>query len=164
MFRLAAILVTALLILPGQSSAQQAAPAQPAAPAPQASAPPPLPASAVPYNYNAGDRRDPFLALTGTGGDPKAPPKRTGDGIAAMRVDDVTVRGVMQSRDRFVAMVQGADNRTYLIHQGDKLADGVVKSVMPDGVVLVQDVDDPRSKQKTRDVRKLLRSAEDEKE
>ena len=70
----------------------------------------------------------------------------------------------MQSRERLVAMVQGPDNRTYLIHQGDKLADGVVKSITPVGVVLVQDVSDPRAKEKTREVRKPLRTLEDDKE
>jgi len=74
------------------------------------------------------------------------------------------VRGIMQSRERLVAMVQGSDNRTYLIHQGDKLADGVVKSITPQGLVLVQDVSDPRAKEKTREVRKLLKSPDDEKE
>ena len=119
---------------------------------------------AVPYIYDPADRRDPFVGLIGTGGDSTSAPKRTGEGIAAMKVDEVSVRGIMQSRDRFVAMVTGPDNRTYLIHQGDKLADGVVKSVMPDGLVLLQDVTDPRATEKTREVRKLLRSAEDEKE
>jgi hypothetical protein len=70
----------------------------------------------------------------------------------------------MQSRERLVAMVEGPDNRTYVIHQGDKLADGVVKIITPQGLVLVQDVSDPRAKDKTREVRKLLRSPEDEKE
>jgi Tfp pilus assembly protein PilP len=76
----------------------------------------------------------------------------------------MSVRGIMQSRERLVAMVQGSDNRTYLIHQGDKLADGVVKSITPQGLVLVQDVSDPRAKEQSREVRKLLRSPEDEKE
>jgi len=137
----------------------QAAPAAPAAP--KADAQP-----AAPYNYNSEGRRDPFLSLTGggTGNDAKALPKPTAAGIAGIRVDELSVRGIMQSRERLVAMVQGPDNRTYLIHQGDKLADGVVKSITPQGLVLVQDVSDPRAKEKTRDVRKLLRTPEDEKE
>jgi Tfp pilus assembly protein PilP len=83
---------------------------------------------------------------------------------AGIRVDELSVRGIMQSRERLVAMVQGADNRTYLIHQGDKLADGVVKSITPQGLVLVQDVSDPHATDKTREVRKLLRTPEDDKE
>lgn len=132
-----------------------------ATPAPQVE-----PQPAAPYNYDADGRRDPFLSLTGggSGSDAKALPKPTVAGIAGIRIDELSVRGIMQSRERLVAMVQGPDNRTYLIHQGDKLADGVVKSITPQGLVLVQDVSDPRAKEKTRDVRKLLRSPEDEKE
>ena len=116
------------------------------------------------YSYNVDGRRDPFQSLTGGGKDSKAAPRPTIVGIAGIRVDDVSVRGIMQSRERLVAMVQGPDNRTYLIHQGDKLADGVVKSITPVGVVLVQDVSDPRAKEKTREVRKPLRTIGDDKE
>ena len=135
--------------------------AQAAVTAPGADAQP-----AAPYNYNSEGRRDPFLSLTGggSGSDGKGLPKPTAAGIAGIRVDELSVRGIMQSRERLVAKVQGPDNRTYLIHQGDKLADGVVKSITPQGLVLVQDVSDPRAKEKTRDVRKLLRTPEDEKE
>lgn len=143
------------------SASAQAGSAAPKADAPTFEAPP-----AAPYNYNADGRRDPFQSLTGSGSgsDAKALPKPTAAGIAGIRVDELSVRGIMQSRERLVAMVQGPDNRTYLIHQGDKLSDGVVKSITPQGLVLVQDVSDPRAKEKTRDVRKLLRSPEDEKE
>ena len=116
------------------------------------------------YSYSVDGRRDPFLNLTGTGGDSKTPPKPTAAGIAGIRVDELSVRGIMQSRDRLVAMIQGPDSRTYLIHQGEKLADGAVKSITPQGLVLVQDVSDPRAKEKTREVRKALRVSEDDKE
>ena len=48
--------------------------------------------------------------------------------------------------------------------EGDKLADGVVKTVTPQGLVVLQDISDPLSAQKQREVRKLLRSLEDAKE
>jgi hypothetical protein len=60
-------------------------------------------------------------------------------------------------------MVQGPDNKTYVVHQGDKFADGVVKSVTPQGLVIVQDVHDPLSLVKQREIRKLLRSVEEAK-
>jgi Tfp pilus assembly protein PilP len=132
--------------------------ANPAAPAGQESAP------AAAYKYNGDGRRDPFVSLVGTGGDSKLPAKRTGEGLAAMRVEEVAVRGIVQSRERLVAMVQGPDNKSYVVHQGDKLADGVVKSVVADGLVLVQQVSDPLSKEKTREVRKPLRAPNEGKE
>jgi Tfp pilus assembly protein PilP len=121
-------------------------------------------APAAPYRYNADGRRDPFVSLLGTGGDSKLPAKRTGEGLAAMRVEEVAVRGIVLSRERLVAMVQGPDNKSYVVHQGDKLADGVVKSVVADGLVLVQQVSDPLSKEKTREVRKPLRAPNEGKE
>lgn len=132
---------------------------------PQAAAPAPEPPAAPPYSYAPDGRRDPFMSLTAaTSVDTKALPKPTAAGIAGIRVDELAVRGIMQARERLVAMVQGPDNRTYVIHQGDKLADGAVKSITPQGLVLVQDVSDPRASEKTREVRKLLRTPEDEKE
>ena len=153
--------------VPAQAAKPPAATAQPATAAPpDPSAPAPAAADpqATPYSYNADGRRDPFQSLTVNGTDGKSAPKPTAAGIAGIRVDELSVRGIMQSRERLVGMVQGADNRTYLIHQGDKLADGVVKSITPQGLVLVQDVSDPRAKEKTREVRKSLRTPESEKE
>lgn len=158
-----ALLASPLFAAPAEVPAAVAVQAQAA----QGQAAPPAqpdPVLTGPYTYNSDGRRDPFQSLLGTGGDAKSAPKPTGTGITGIRVDELSVRGVMQARERLVAMVQGPDNRTYLIHQGDKLADGVVKSITPQGLVLVQDVSDPRAKEKTREVRKTLRSPEDEKE
>jgi len=145
------------------SAAAQQAPAAPNA-APSAPAPAAADPQATPYSYNPEGRRDPFLGLTNGSADGKSVAKPTAAGIAGLRVDELSVRGIMQSRERLVAMVQGTDNRTYVIHQGDKLADGVVKSITPQGLVLVQDVSDPHATEKTREVRKPLRTPEDDKE
>jgi Tfp pilus assembly protein PilP len=100
----------------------------------------------------------------GGGIEARTPGSRRGDGPAGMTVAEISVRGVLQSRGEFVAMVHGPDNKTYLVHQGDKLADGVIKTITPQGLVIVQDVNDPLSLVKQREVRKLLRSLEDGKE
>ena len=78
-----------------------------------------------------------------------------------MTVAEISVRGVMQSRGSLVAMIQGPDNKTYIVHQGDKLLDGTIKSVIPQGLIIVQVVNDPLSLLKQREIRKLLRSLED---
>ena len=70
----------------------------------------------------------------------------------------------MQSRGALIAMVQGPDNKTYIVHQGDKLLDGTIKSITPQGLVIDQEVNDPLSVVKQREIRKLLRSLEDAKE
>ena len=80
-----------------------------------------------------------------------------GEGPAGLTVGEISVRGVMQSRGALVAMIQGPDNKTYIVHQGDKLLDGTIKSVTPQGLVVVQEVNDPLSLIKQREVRKQIR-------
>jgi Tfp pilus assembly protein PilP len=124
----------------------------------------PVTAGPEEYSYKTEGRRDPFLGLAAAGGTDLRPDARRADGPGAFTVGEISVRGVMQSRSSLVAMIKGPDNKTYLIHQGDKLADGVVKTVTPQGLVVLQDISDPLSAQKQREVRKLLRSLEDAKE
>ena len=159
----AALLVS--LAASAAAGAQVPAPAKPAAPAvapapPQTSAPPPPPAEI--YTYQPEGRRDPFLALTGTGSEPKSVSRR-GEGPTALAVADIAVRGVMQSRGSLLAMVEGPDKRTYIVHQGDKFLDGTIKTITPQGLVVEQEVNDPLSLVKRREIRKLLRSLEDTK-
>jgi type IV pilus assembly protein PilP len=135
------------------------APAAAQAPAGSAaSSAPPQPES---YTYNPDGRRDPFLSLIGTGGDTRgSAPSRRAEGAAGMLVAEISVRGILQSRGGLVAMIQGPDNKTYIVHQGDKLLDGTIKSVTPQGLIVVQEVNDPLSLVKQREVPKLLRSLE----
>ena len=71
------------------------------------------------------------------------------------------LRGVMQSRNSYVALVSGPDGKTYPAHVNDRLLDGVIRSVTPQGIVIMQEVNDPLSLVKQREVRKGLRTAED---
>ncbi len=146
---------------PTPGAATSGAPAAPtaAAPAAQAEKPPVVPEN---YTYDAGGRRDPFLNLLGSGTDPR-PASRKGEGPAGMTVAEISVRGVMQSKSGLIAMVQGPDNKTYIVHPGDKLADGSIKSINAQGLVIEQAVNDPLSVVKQREVRKLLRGLEDSK-
>jgi Tfp pilus assembly protein PilP len=136
----------------------------PAAPAP---VPPPkrsdLPAPPSNYEYVAVGRRDPFVSLVNRGNEGKAdgtPMKRL-DGIPGLITTELTVRGIVQTRGAWVAMVSGPDNKVYTVRAGDKLADGVVKSVNATSVVILQEVNDPLSLDKQREVRKLLRGGEE---
>ena len=81
-----------------------------------------------------------------------------------MTVGEISVRGIMQSKGALVAMVQGPDNKTYIVHQGDKLLDGTIKSINAQGLIVDQQVTDPLSIAKHREVSKLLRSFEGGKE
>ena len=70
---------------------------------------------------------------------------------------------MLQSRNGLIAMVQGPDNKTYIVHQGDKLLDGSIKTITTQGLIIEQDVNDPLSVVKQREVRRLLRGLEDPK-
>jgi type IV pilus assembly protein PilP len=156
---------TALLIVVLLQAASPApAPAAPASPAttPQPQTAPPAPPD--PYSYNPDGRRDPFLSLLGAGAERGGPQAKRGDGIAGMTVAEISVRGILQSRGTLIAMVQGPDNRTYMLRQGDRLADGAVQAVTAEGLVIMQEVNDPLSLVKQRMVRKPLRSLEDVKQ
>jgi Tfp pilus assembly protein PilP len=146
---------------PAATARAQAAP--PAAAPAQAKPGAAEPADTDTYSYDPGGRRDPFLNLLGTGADSR-PLKHGGDGPSGMSVSEISVRGVMQSRGALIAMVQGPDARTYIVHQGDKFIDGTIKSITPQGLIVLQDVNDPLSSVKQREVRKMLRSVEGPKE
>jgi len=128
---------------------------KPADKTPEAAPPPPQET----YTYQALGRRDPFLNLLGTGRDTGTATRR-GEGPASMTTAEVSVRGVLQSRGALVAMITGPDGKTYVVHQGDKLADGNIKSITPQGLIVIQEVNDPLSLVKQREVTKLLRALE----
>jgi Tfp pilus assembly protein PilP len=145
-----------LAVLAIAASARLGAQRQPTPPAQPAE----RPAGEGTYTYQPGGRRDPFLSLLGAGVDSQ-PGARRSDGPAGWLVGEVSVRGVARSGGALIAMVQGPDNKTYLLHQGDRLADGFVKTVTPEGLVLVQEIRDPLSPVKQREVRKTLRTSQD---
>jgi type IV pilus assembly protein PilP len=141
------------------------APPAPAQTAPPAAADQPTPAPALTpappagppenYTYDPAGRRDPFLNLLNTGTEPR--PAEGPEGPGGLTVAEVSLRGVLQSRGALIAMIKGPDNKTYLVHQGDKLLDGTIKSITPQGLVILQQVNDPLSLVKEREVRKMLR-------
>jgi Tfp pilus assembly protein PilP len=154
-FTVAAVVVTTWsTALYAQSPAPRPGAAAPAAEQ-QAAAPPP----AEPYTYHSDARRDPFVSLTGTGTEPQ-PTASKGEGPAGMTIAEIAVRGIMQSRGTLVAMVSGPDHKTYIVHPGDKLLDGTIKSITPQGMIFTQDINDPLSLVKQREVSKLLRAVE----
>ena len=139
-------------------------------PAPAAATPtPPPPAAAVQgappapqgagYSYDPAGRRDPFVSLTGRGSDVPLPGGSRPAGVPGLLVTEITVKGVLKSpRGGYLALVQAPDNRTYIVHGGDKLFDGTIKAITQDAVVFSQDVNDPLSLVKQREVRKAIRA------
>jgi hypothetical protein len=62
-----------------------------------------------------------------------------------------------------VGILQGVDSKTYIVRAGDRLLDGTIRSISADSLVILQQVNDPLSLEKQREVRKLLRQTEEAK-
>jgi hypothetical protein len=156
---LGGVLAASLVLVPTPSLAQPAQ-AQPQQPTAQETPPPAAPATET-YSYDPGGRRDPFVSLLSRGADVTGSLGARPEGREGLGISEVSIRGIVRTRDAFVAMVQGPDNKTYIIHTGDKMLDGAVKAITADSVVFSQDVNDPLSLVKQREVRKMLRGPEE---
>ena len=78
-----------------------------------------------------------------------------------MLTGELAVRGIMQTRGAWVAMVSGPDGKVFTVRAGDKIADGVIRQVNAASVVILQEVNDPLSLEKQREVRKFLRGGDE---
>ena len=140
-----------------QAGRPSAVPAPKTPPAGQAAAPAPLDT----YSYRSEGRRDPFVSLVNRGAEPQ-PGQPRPTGIAALSAGEVSLRGIVQSRGRYLAIVQGPDGkRPYIVHVNERFADGVVKAISADSMLILQEVNDPLSLTKQREIRKTLRAVEE---
>lgn len=152
------LLITATLALSAlQAPATESAPVAPAAPAAA------VPAVPDNYAYTPEGRRDPFVSLLKGGTDERATrPGSAVDGVGGLSVDALSVRGVVAAGSgSYLAMVQGPENKTFIVRANDRLLDGTVKAVTAQGLVILQEVNDPLSLVKQKEVRKMLRGLEE---
>ena len=158
MMRLTALIIAAALLAATPVGGQTPAPS-PAAPAAATT-----PAHKVPplepqgYDYNPAGRRDPFISLvrrTTQASGTSANSRPTG--LGGLSIEQIRMTGVVKGRQGFSAIVKGVDNRTYYVKAGDELFDGKVRAVTADAMFLTQNVNDPLSVAKTREIKRLLR-------
>ena len=184
-FRVFALAVLfAALMAPVVSAAQSSQPKAPAsppaakmAPVPATASAPGNPAAAAPappaavtplepqgYTYDPHGRRDPFVSLLRRGSEvPRAPGSNRPNGLAGLETSEVTLKGTIATQGTYVGILQGSDSKTYIVRAGDKLLDGTIRVISPDSMVIAQQVSDPLSLEKQREVRKLLRQTEEAK-
>jgi Tfp pilus assembly protein PilP len=116
------------------------------------------------YTYNPEGRRDPFVSLVRRGAEsPGTAPSVRPAGLAGLSTGEVALVGTLKGRDGFVAMLEGADKKTYLVSPGDRLLDGTIRSITAEALVILQRVSDPLSVETEREVRKVLRQTEEAK-
>lgn len=147
-------------------AATQSSPA-PQAPTGQAPAPAaPAPPESQGFTYAPEGRRDPFVSLVRRGGTGLGTTIGGGArpaGLGGLETAEVTLKGTVQSGGGYVGILLGVDNKTYIVRAGDRLLDGTVRSITQNALVILQQVNDPLSLEKQREVRKVLRQTDEAK-
>ena len=150
-------LILAAVVLSSLAAAAQTPQAPAPAPANPAAQPPTPPSSFV---YARDGRRDPFVDLVNRGTDASSRPVTPADGVAGLTAEEIVVRGIVESRGAWAAMVSGSAGKVFTVRAGDRLADGTVQTITAQYLVIQQQVNDPLSLEKQREVRKYLRGGE----
>ncbi len=112
------------------------------------------PTAADAYRYDPQGRRDPFQSLVGP--TPKIQAGQRAPGVPGFLIDEMKLQGVVKTKQGHVAMINGPDNKGYLIRVGDKVLDGEVIRITPSSVVFRQEVNDPTRIERYREVVKDL--------
>jgi type IV pilus assembly protein PilP len=149
-----------LVVLAAAAASAQEKPAAPAAPPAAPAAVSQAPAAAPAFVYNPEGRRDPFVSLVRRAAEARERQGKqpSAGGVSGFLVSELTLKGVMVSRGERVALVSGPDAKTYLVRVNDRLLDGTVRAITADSLVCLQDVNDPLSLTKQREVRMTLRA------
>ena len=164
-------LAAAAALVAVQAVAQTPAPASPAPDAPTATLPAasdtvksiideelaPAPGG---YVYSSQGRRDPFVSLLR----PIGPDRGSGQrkpGMEGFLIQEVALKGIVRDRTGYIAILLGTDGKSYFVKNGQRLYDGVVTGIDAASVTFRQEITDPLSTMKSRDVRKTLYPSEE---
>jgi hypothetical protein len=121
------------------------------------------------YAYNSGGRRDPFVSLQRPVAADRGPKSRK-PGMEGFLIQEIALKGIVKTtgtglgvagRPGFIAMFLGADGKSYFVSTGQRVYDGVITAMDATSVTFRQEVTDPLSPVKTREVRKSLYVSEE---
>jgi Tfp pilus assembly protein PilP len=112
------------------------------------------------YTYDPQGRRDPFVSLlkpvsADTG------PKTRPPGLKGFLIQEVALKGIVRTPRGFTAMLLGTDGKSYFVATGDRLFDGLITAIDATTVTFRQEVTDPLSTVKSREVKKTLYPSEE---
>jgi Tfp pilus assembly protein PilP len=158
-----------LATLSAPAFAQAPAPASPSPETPAAIPQPDLGRSLVEgeiaplpggYAYTSQGRRDPFVSLLkpveSNPGSKTRPP-----GIQGFLIQEVALKGIVKGPKGYTAMLLATNNQSFFVTTGQRLFDGVVTAIDASSVTFRQEVTDPLSTVKSRDVKKSLYPSEE---
>jgi Tfp pilus assembly protein PilP len=155
-----ALVLLALVALAVPARAQAPSPAASPAPDSLSSITPDIPGSAEGYHYNPMGRRDPFVSLL----KPVSPdqgPKTRRPGMEGFLIQEVALKGIVKTPRGYTAMLLGTDGKSYFVGVGQRLFDGVVTAIDATTVTFRQEVTDPLSTVKSREMKKTLYPSEE---
>ena len=176
------LLLAALSLAALPAAAQEAAPGAPTPASPATELEPGMPIAADVnrppldveletggYAYTSQGRRDPFVSLQRPVAADRGPKTRK-PGMEGFLIQEVALKGIVKTkggglglaaRPGFIALFLGADGKSYPVLNGQRLYDGVIIGVDATSVTFRQEVTDPLSPAKTREVRKSLYASEE---
>jgi len=112
------------------------------------------------YTYNPAGRRDPFVSLLkpveGTGN-----PRATKPGMEGFLIQEVALKGIVKTKEGYVAMLVGPDGKAYFPRVGQRLFDGSIIAMDQATVTFRQEVTDPLSPVRVREIKKGLYPSEE---
>ena len=120
------------------------------------------------YVYTPQGRRDPFVSLLKPVSE-SGPGKRR-PGMEGFLIQEVALKGVVKTQGGglgaatsagYIAILQGTDGKSYFVTVGQRLFDGAIVAIDASSVSFRQEVTDPLSPVKTRDVKKSLYTSEE---
>jgi hypothetical protein len=121
------------------------------------------------YTYNPQGRRDPFVSLLKPVGPAGASSPRP-PGMAGFLIQEVALKGIVKTpgqgmgpaeRPGYIAMFLGTDGKSYFVNTGQRLFDGEIVAIDAANVTFRQEVTDPLSPVRTREIKKSLYQSEE---
>ncbi len=111
------------------------------------------------YVYNPGGRRDPFVSLL----KPVEGSIKTNRpvGMEGFLIQEVALKGIVKTKEGYISMIVGPDGKSYFCTVGQRLFDGAITAMDQTSVTFRQEVTDPLSPVKVRDVKKSLYPSEE---
>lgn len=112
------------------------------------------------YTYSPQGRRDPFVSLQKPVEANRGPGSRP-PGVKGFLIQEVALKGIVRDKSGYIAILLGTDGKSYFVRVGERLFDGVVTAIDAANITFRQEVTDPLSPVKSRDVKKSLYPSEE---
>jgi Tfp pilus assembly protein PilP len=121
------------------------------------------------YTYNPQGRRDPFVSLIKPVGADTGPKTRK-PGMEGFLIQEVALKGIVKTsgggegpaeKQGYIAIFLGTDGKSYFVNVGQRLFDGQLVAIDATTVTFRQEVTDPLSPVKTREIKLSLYPSEE---